>query len=314
MSASTDHTDARPIREPGPLFRWLFFPAVLGGSFALAHVLQTHGQAPGSVIGLASLAAIAVTALCERLYPHRREWNRSREDIATDIAHNLITSYGLRELAKLALAATLAPLVARLAAAHGFTPWPHGWPLTMQVVLAAVLSEFGTYWMHRIAHEREFFWRFHSVHHSPGRLYWLNAGRDHPIGMFLDYASGALPLILAGAPAEVIVYFYVFEAVMGLIQHANVRHDMGWLDYVFSSAPLHRWHHSDLLAEANSNYGSSLIVWDLVFGSYFAPAGRLEGPLRIGLAEMHSFPQRFLASWAVPLRWAAIKRANSLPS
>jgi sterol desaturase/sphingolipid hydroxylase (fatty acid hydroxylase superfamily) len=149
------------------------------------------------------------------------------------------------------------------------------------------------------------------VHHSPGRIYWLNAGRDHPLGMLLDYSAGALPLILAGVPAEVIVYFYVFEAVMGLVQHANVRHEMGWFDYVFSSAHLHRWHHSDVLAEANSNYGSSLIVWDLVFGTFYRPATRPQGPDRIGLAEMHVFPQRFFASWTVPFRWAALKRENA---
>jgi ornithine lipid hydroxylase len=304
--------DTAPAPDSAPaLFLWLFFPLTLGGSFWLARLLWHAGHSAGSVVGLASLGAIAAIALCERIYPHRREWNRPRGDIPTDIAHNVVTSYALRELAKLALTATLAPVVAGLAAAHGLLFWPQEWPLALQVVLAAVLSEFGTYWMHRIAHEREFFWRFHCVHHSPGRIWWLNAGRDHPIGMLLDYASGALPLILAGAPAEVVVYFYVFEAVMGLIQHANVRHDMGWLNYVFSSATLHRWHHSDLLGEANNNYGSSLIVWDLVFGSFFAPRERREGPERIGLAEMRVFPQRFFEAWAVPFRWAAIKRANA---
>jgi sterol desaturase/sphingolipid hydroxylase (fatty acid hydroxylase superfamily) len=308
-------TASSDVASPGRgalAFRWLFFPFTLGLSLWLAHELWQAGQAPGSVIGLSSLAAIALIALCERLAPHRREWNQNHGDVITDVAHNVVTSFGLRELLKLGFAVTLVPLVAGLAARNGLDPWPHTWPLALQLVLAAVLSEFGTYWMHRIAHERDFFWRFHSVHHSPARIYWLNAGRDHPLGMLLDYSAGALPLIVAGAPAEVIVYFYVFESVMGLVQHANVRHEMGWGHYVFSSAVLHRWHHSDVLAEANSNYGSSLIVWDLVFGTYFNPPGRELGPERIGLAAMREFPQRFWASWTVPVRWKALKRANGL--
>lgn len=303
---------ASPTRVPGPVFRWLFFPLTLAASAWVATRLQAQGMDAASVIGLSSLVAIAAIALCERIYPHRREWNQGHGDVATDFAHNFITSYALREVLKLAIKASLVPLIALAAAHMGLAIWPGDWPMLAQVVLAAVISEFGTYWMHRIAHERDFFWRFHSVHHSPHRIYWLNAGRDHPLGMVLDYTAGALPLILVGAPAEVVVYFYVFESVMGLVQHANVRHDMGWMHYVFSSAVLHRWHHSDRLEEANSNYGSSLILWDLVFGTYFNPRGRDQGPEQIGLFAMKQFPQRFWESWTVPFRWRALKRLNGL--
>ena len=98
---------------------WLFFPLTLAGSFAVAYSLLSRGLDAGAVIGLSSLAAIAFIALCERLYPHRAQWNRSHDDVLTDVAHNVVTSYALRELLKLALAVTLAPWVARLAAAQG---------------------------------------------------------------------------------------------------------------------------------------------------------------------------------------------------
>ena len=299
-------------RNPPALFRWLFFPAMLAASLSVAVHLWNSGMDAASVIGLASLVAIGFIAVFERIYPHRTEWNQGYGDVGTDIAHNFITSYALREVLKLAIKASLVPVIAAAAAQWGFAVWPHHWPLALQVVLAAVVSEFGLYWMHRIAHERDFFWRFHSVHHSPHRIYWLNAGRDHPLGMVLDYTAGALPLILVGAPPEVVVYFYVFESVMGLVQHANVRHDLGWLDYIFSGAVLHRWHHSDRHEEANSNYGSSLILWDLVFGTYFNPRGREAGPDQIGLFAMKQFPQRFWESWTVPFVWKSIKRANGL--
>jgi len=83
--------------SPGPgalAFRWLFFPFTLGLSLWLAHELWQAWQAPGSVIGLSSLAAIALIALCERLAPHRSEWNESHGDVVTDVAHNFVTSFG----------------------------------------------------------------------------------------------------------------------------------------------------------------------------------------------------------------------------
>ena len=302
-------------RNPPALFRWLFFPVTMALGFTAAHHLWESGQNTSSVIGLASLVAIATIALCECIYPHRQDWATGKGDVPTDIAHNFVTGYALREWLKIGILMSVVPFVAALSQRYGLALWPASLPMPLQVALAAVVSEFGGYWIHRIQHERDFFWRFHAVHHSPHRIYWLNAGRDHPLGMVLDYSGGALLLILCGAPAEPLVYFYVFESVMGLIQHANVRHNMGWLDYIFSSAVLHRWHHSDRIEEANNNYGSSLILWDLVFGTYYNPPGRDEGPERIGLVSLQDFPQRFWGAWTVPFRWAAIKRANGvLPS
>lgn len=98
------------------------------------------------------------------------------------------------------------------------------------------------------------------MHHSAKRLYWLNAGRDHPLVILVFYLAGAVPLVLIGAPLEVLTLFFVLEAVHGLFQHANVNVKLGPLNWVFSMAELHRWHHSRELKQANHNYGLTLIV------------------------------------------------------
>ena len=72
----------------------------------------------------------------------------------------------------------------------------------------------------------------------------------------------------------------------------------------------HRWHHSRTLGEANSNYGSNLIVWDLVFGSFFLPADR-NAPREIGIADLPRFPTGYLAHLATPFRWAAVRREST---
>src|SRR6185369_10374642 len=100
----------------------------------------------------------------------------------------------------------------------------------------------------------------------------------------LLYLLGYLPLIALGAPPIVIMLFTLFDAVFGMLQHANLDMRLGPLNYAFSAAEPHRWHHSRTLAEANTNYGSNLIVWDLVFGTFYLPSDR-EPPAAIGIAD-----------------------------
>ena len=48
----------------------------------------------------------------------------------------------------------------------------------------------------------------------------------------------------------------------------------GPLNYIVGSAETHRWHHSRVPRESNANYGNTVIVWDLVFGTWFLPRER----------------------------------------
>jgi len=170
----------------------------------------------------------------------------------------------------------------------------------------------GPHWVHRWQHEREFLWRFHAVHHSSPRLYWLNGTRNHPLDLGLTYIVGYLPLVALGASEVVIMLFTLFDPLLGLLQHANIAMRLGPLNYVFSAAEPHRWHHSRGLNEANSNYGSNLLVWDLVFGTFFLPPNR--APDSIGIGSMPDFPQTFAAQMAAPFRWRRLKRRALLAS
>ena len=70
---------------------------------------------------------------------------------------------------------------------------------------------------------------------------------------------------------------------------------------------LHRWHHSELIAESDNNYGNVLIIWDLIFGTWFLPKGqRVE---RLGLIN-RDYPMGFLTQMRTPFITGLDKTRN----
>jgi sterol desaturase/sphingolipid hydroxylase (fatty acid hydroxylase superfamily) len=75
-------------------------------------------------------------------------------------------------------------------------------------------------------------------------------------------------------------------------------------------AELHRWHHSRLERESNTNYGQTLILFDVLFGTRFLPKDRVP-PDDIGIANLDAFPMTWWAQMVSPLRWGRIKAESS---
>ena len=116
-----------------------------------------------------------------------------------------------------------------------------------------------------------------------------------------------LSLALAGAGAETLGPYFVFRAVYGQLQHCNV--DMRtprWIDWLWSSPGVHRWHHSTLSREGNTNYGAVLNLWDHVFRSFFCPDAPFAGA--VGIGQLPHFPTGYLAQQLAPFRWARVRR------
>jgi sterol desaturase/sphingolipid hydroxylase (fatty acid hydroxylase superfamily) len=282
----------------------LFFPVVLAGAlFAGAHSLESGG---GTAPVL--LAAALVILLAERLWPYRASWQRSHGDVLVDLAHVVSVSAASFAVTWL-VPRLLAPAAAGLAPLGTAQLWPTHWPLLAQLPLALVAGEAVQYWTHRLGHEWAPLWRLHATHHSAPRLYFLNAARFHPLDIAIDTSAGLAPLVLLGCPPPVLALFALFTGVFGYLQHSNVRVVLGPLNYVFSMAELHRWHHAKDLREANTNYGSNLIVWDLVFGTFFWPGDRTP-PEEIGIPDLPAFPQSYWRQLASPFRWRAIESST----
>ncbi len=265
------------------LIAWFLFPAsvcaVLGGSM----VALAEGFDPGRVTLVASLASILIVATFERIQPYEADWNHSKGDLLTDMLY-LPTFLGVNGLVEPFARGASVWVGAALSESVGLGLWPTDWPVLGQFLVACVVVEAFDYWPHRMLHEIPLLWRFHAVHHNPKRVYWLNATRAHPVEIAFRGFVNVIPLALLGAGAEVIALVAVANAVLGMYQHANIDFALGPLSWIFSVGEMHRWHHSIRLEEANANYGSNFLFWDVVFGTRFADPSR-RGPTEIGIVD-----------------------------
>ncbi len=241
-----------------------------------------------AVTAFTLIAAMAV----EGWMPFDPLWNAGNGDFKTDATSTVLLLGVVDPLLK-----AFAPLLvvfaySNIATRETFTLFPVDASFLVQLVVATLLIELGRYWAHRWHHTNRFLWRLHAMHHSSERLYAVNNFRFHPLNYVVNFALSTFPLMLIGVPADVLFGYMALTQPVLMLQHANIDLRSGWLNYVFSSNELHRWHHSSDSTEANSNYGSALVVWDQVFGTFKFPR-KSRTPKRIGLFEQSAnYPAR----------------------
>jgi sterol desaturase/sphingolipid hydroxylase (fatty acid hydroxylase superfamily) len=291
------------------IFAWTIFPSLFFGSCGLAIAILDRGGSPYLAFGLSGFIAYVVVMVSERIYPHVPDWNRSRGDIPTDAAWaaSIIATGDFVGRFSGFLGIAIGGWLSQYA---GSTIWPSHWHLAAQLALALVVVALFQYWVHRLQHETDILWRFHATHHSAPRLYWLNAARFHVVDIGLNNIAMVVPLVALGADAQVIALWILASSIHGISQHANMKIRCGWLNWVFSMAELHRWHHSRLVRESNTNYGQTLILWDIIFGTRFLPSDR-EPPADIGIADLDAFPMTYWKQMFSPFHWARIKAESA---
>jgi sterol desaturase/sphingolipid hydroxylase (fatty acid hydroxylase superfamily) len=242
---------------------------------------------------LTYLALALTIGVLERVQPHQRSWLHNDGQIGADLAHTLL-SKGVAQV--IITVVTFLGIADYLAPAGGGW-WPLDWPLAVQTMLGLAVAEAGLYWKHRLAHEWPFLWRFHAVHHSVSRLWFFNTGRFHLVDTVTGLAVGMPVLLLLGAPKDVLMLVSAITAIIGILTHANVEMRCGVLSYIFNTPALHRWHHSKVRHEGDRNYGENLVLFDLLFGTFYLPPRR-QPPADIGIHQ--SMPATFLGQLKAP--------------
>lgn len=262
--------------------------------------LTQRGLFPAVSLAIITLTGMSVLFLGQRLWPYCQAWRHWKSEIVLDILHSLFSTVGASAVYQATVIALVFSFADWSARTIGWQIWPDSLSLWIQVPVGLLVADFGAYWFHRLAHKTPILWRIHALHHSSEQLYVLSSGRNHPLNVIGTFTASTFPLVLMGANGDVLLLISIFTSLNGLLQHANMDLRLGLLNWIFSGPELHRLHHSLRIEESNTNFGSNLIIWDVVFRTRYCPKDRkIE---QIGLSDM-IFSKNYWAQLAIPFSW-----------
>lgn len=149
---------------------------------------------------------------------------------------------------------------------YNLVPWYIG-PGWLGWIGCFVAVDFMRYWAHRVSHEQRVWWATHIAHHSSEqynfsvtfRLSWL----QHVKVIFF------IPIALMGFDPFV---FFICNQIAVLYQfwihteYINRVHPI--IEFIFVTPSHHRVHHGRNEKYLDRNYGSALIIWDRMFGTF----------------------------------------------
>jgi sterol desaturase/sphingolipid hydroxylase (fatty acid hydroxylase superfamily) len=141
--------------------------------------------------------------------------------------------------------------------------------------------EFCYYWFHRASHRVRWLWATHAVHHSATHFNLSAAIRLGWTGQLTGAFVFFLPLAIIGFHPIAIGAMMALGLMYQFFLHAAVPYSLGPLEYVLNTPTHHRVHHASNSGCLDKNYGSTLIIFDRLFGT-FAKAP-VDEKLRYGL-------------------------------
>lgn len=141
-------------------------------------------------------------------------------------------------------------------------PWNNPWTW----VLCLVGIDFGYYWCHRVAHEVNFIWAAHQVHHSSEDYNLSTALRQSVLQRFTSWVF-FLPLAPLIPPAIMLVHIE-FNLLFQFWIHTQLVGNLGPLEYIMNTPSHHRVHHGRNRYCIDKNYAGVFIIWDRMFGTF----------------------------------------------
>jgi sterol desaturase/sphingolipid hydroxylase (fatty acid hydroxylase superfamily) len=171
-------------------------------------------------------------------------------------------------------------------------------PFAGQAIVYLLLSDLMAYWIHRTLHFSTL-WKYHAIHHSATQVDWTTAYRNHPINLFLQQSFIGVTMIFLGVSPEVMVFLVPWDVFSAALVHSNVKWSFGWLKYIIATPVFHRWHHGLPEDGGNNNFAPTFAFWDLLFGTFYMPDGRL--PKVFGVDEP-DYPESYFKQLVRPFK------------
>lgn len=265
---------------------WVFSPSwIPPKDFSIFRWLVVPGYGYGIL-----LVAIG---LAELLFPQvRRPW--SRKSVLSGTYLLLASKMGVYAL-------VLTPLF-RKAWLYFSLPSLHldqRLPLALYMPLAVVVLTFIGYWSHRLMHRIPVFWNIHKIHHSVENMNVTSSIHAHFLETLLRTPLHLTMVLFLGT--DLVAPFGLMFMAVDYLAHANVRLNLGGLAYVLSTPQAHRIHHSRDPRHFDTNFGTTFMLWDHLFGTFHCDPKNL--PTSYGVDD--EVPVSFVKQQVLPLAWVA---------
>lgn len=130
--------------------------------------------------------------------------------------------------------------------------------------------DFQGYWVHRWAHEINFFWNKHLIHHSSEQFNLACALRQSVSSFVNLFTFFLLPAALLGVPTIVIATMAPIHLFAQFWYHTEHIGKMGFLEHILVTPSHHRVHHAINPVYLDKNYSQIFIFWDKWFGTFQA--------------------------------------------
>lgn len=146
-------------------------------------------------------------------------------------------------------------------------------------MLFAIGMDFFYYWFHRALHTYPILWQHHKLHHADPEFDALTGLRFNWLEfLFLGVLYSLPGAILFKADrgsyldagwVNALVLYIIMMCMM--INHSNLRIQFGRASFLWTSSQSHRIHHSLLPEHRDRNFVAVFPLWDVLFGTYYAP-------------------------------------------
>jgi sterol desaturase/sphingolipid hydroxylase (fatty acid hydroxylase superfamily) len=286
-----------PKVQGGPVKRFVFTwfqPTVL---FALVAFWY---YAPNSIAKASTAIAIGIgfkvlLLALEWVNPRHESWRLTWKELVTDLFY-VSLGYTVLAMAESYIGADAVIEAVQASFDWDKLAWFATMPLLLQALAISLIFDFGQYWMHRGMHNWYPLWLTHAPHHfitqlninkgavgNPVELFLIGIG----IGGFFDFLPRAV--LLAGT----------LGLAVGTYQHINVRFNTPrWWRFLFNTTEHHSMHHSQDYEATRSNYASTWIIIDRMFGTCVDGEAELlgmEGGRKMSIRETMVYP--FTEGW-----------------
>jgi sterol desaturase/sphingolipid hydroxylase (fatty acid hydroxylase superfamily) len=157
-------------------------------------------------------------------------------------------------------------------------------PAWLKILLTVAFMDFVLYVWHLLNHEVPLLWRFHRVHHSDLNMDVSTATRFHFGELAISAIIKICLIFFLGASIQGVLIFESALVLCAQFHHSSLKIPE-WFEkiflFLFVPPSMHRIHHSVIIRERDTNYGTIYSLWDRFLGTLLMNVDQAK--IRIGV-------------------------------